>query len=282
MSKKGFVVARKTTIASWLIIAVLSQLLITQWTVKAAGSREIVDYISFAGTVIGIVLAFLAIVYSYLTTASQKNDSENLKAQILRLSETVQSAGASGQKFEAGVGRLEDIVSVLGSLEKHSRDSSARVEAELAEIRSEFAAKRETSESKTERSTSPSTDEKNSILPTLKILVDKASPFQLICYFHACTAPATSDARIKSENNLMDRILDSKGIDEYLKGQMASSYWMLRDMGIASADIRREFIELLKGKTEFAIKFVREGRDSSFWNKERFEAELSKIANFSE
>lgn len=282
MKRKGLVVARKTTIASWMVIAILLQLLITQWTVKAAGSREIVDYISFAGTVIGIILAFLAIVYSYLTTASQKNDSESLKSQILRLSETIQSAGASGQKFEAGVGRLEDIVSVLDSLERHSRDSSARVEAGLAEIRSEFAAKRETSESKTGGSTSPSIDERNSIIPTLKILAEEASPFQLICYFHACTASSNSDARIESENTLVDRILESKTIDEYIKGQMAGAYWMLRDMGVGNADIRREFIGLLKSQIDFAINFVKNGRDSTVWNKEQLESELSRIANFSE
>jgi hypothetical protein len=88
---------------------ILIQLLITQWTVRAASSEEIVAYVSFSGTITSMLLAVLAIVYSYYTAASQKSDADRIATQIASLSSTAQTLSGTEERLAQELDRLKEI-----------------------------------------------------------------------------------------------------------------------------------------------------------------------------
>lgn len=112
---------RIKTAMLWALILVLAQLLITQWTIKAAGNRDIIDYVSFAGTLTSLLLAVLAIVYSYFTTASQKNDADRVSSQLASLDVTIRTLNDSESRLSGELNKLTEIRAKLD-------DVSARVE----------------------------------------------------------------------------------------------------------------------------------------------------------
>lgn len=106
MSEK--VISRKLAVL-YGIILVLTQLLVTQWTVEAAGNRDVIDYVSFAGTLTSLLLAVLAIVYSYYTTTSQKSDAERIASQIGSLQSVITTINSSESRLSDELSRLSEI-----------------------------------------------------------------------------------------------------------------------------------------------------------------------------
>ncbi|HEL5571671.1 TPA: hypothetical protein UOK25_000395 [Stenotrophomonas maltophilia] len=277
--KGKYIITRRSTFVCWIAIVVLVQLLITQWTVKAAGSREIVDYISFAGTVIGIVLALLAIVYAFLTNASQKNDSDNLKAQITRLDSTITSAGISGQKFDIGVSRLESIIDGVASLEKHTMESAARVEAGIDSIRSAVKINEIESSRSNPLGSDVSADAKKSISIALRRLIDTASEWQTICYYTAALAPSDVRERVSFFNETINRMLKSKVLSSYMSGQMHSAYWLLFDLGLTGEGSMDGGLSHLAERAKVLIdRFDTTAKDET-WDRGQVLVELKKISD---
>ena len=54
------------------MILLLSQYIIFQWTYNFGSDKNLLDHISFAGTIISIILAIVAIIYSFIQAAVTK------------------------------------------------------------------------------------------------------------------------------------------------------------------------------------------------------------------
>lgn len=81
-----------STAAKWIIVLVIILITIVQafiWYVSFinAGNGSALNFVSFAGTLISIILAVLAIGYTYGESLNQKTKSDSLSIQIASLSE---------------------------------------------------------------------------------------------------------------------------------------------------------------------------------------------------
>ena len=55
------------------------------WTRDYGADKEVLSHVGFAGTIVSIVLAIIAIVYSYYQTFAQERDSATLAEQLRNL-----------------------------------------------------------------------------------------------------------------------------------------------------------------------------------------------------
>lgn len=96
----------------WLLVILL--IMIIQFIVQCiaflyAGSGSALNYISISGTIVSIVLALLAIIYSYFQSASQVNTSASLNTQIEKLISIVDIVKDSKNDFANELKNLENI-----------------------------------------------------------------------------------------------------------------------------------------------------------------------------
>lgn len=96
----------------WLLVILL--IMIVQFIVQCiaflyAGSGSALNYISISGTIVSIVLALLAIIYSYFQSASQVNTSASLNTQIEKLISIVDIVKDSKNDFANELKNLENI-----------------------------------------------------------------------------------------------------------------------------------------------------------------------------
>jgi hypothetical protein len=116
------------TLAAWALLLVLGQLLISEWTVHASNNEEVVNYVSFAGTLVGIILAVLAIIYAFVSSLSQKDDASGLRFEIGKLNSAIESVRLSGDRFSDQVDGLQQIRSSLDDLVTSSEASKTVLE----------------------------------------------------------------------------------------------------------------------------------------------------------
>lgn len=115
----------------WLLVILL--IMIVQFIVQCiaflyAGSGSALNYISISGTIVSIVLALLAIIYSYFQSASQVNTSASLNTQIEKLISIVDKVKESKDDFSDELKNLENIREKIESsisiqLSSHSKVS---------------------------------------------------------------------------------------------------------------------------------------------------------------
>lgn len=191
-------VTKPSTLVTWGALLVVTQLLITEWTVHAAGDRAVIDYVSFAGTVVGMILAILAIVYSYISNASQKDDAVALRGQISSLNEAIARASASGNQFSSELARLEEIRNDLSSIRTNSERvlQNGQLLRELMESRIE---------EKRDESPVGANNEGGDFRAALTRLADRALPDQVVEYYLACV-----------EDDFPDRVEYRRLIDELI------------------------------------------------------------------
>lgn len=233
----------------------LVQLIITQWTVNAAGNRDVIDYISFAGTVVGMILAILAIVYSYLANASQRSDAEALRSQISNLNEAIGNAKASGSQFSNEVNRLEEIREAIAASAASSAatlEASGRLENEIKSLRGEVA-KPEPSPQRPQSETGP----------TAELLAKRALARQTVLYYLAATEDDTNSNEERDELlGILHSGDKSPTARTFTDGEITGYYWIFYDLSLTSGSSNRdEFFRLL-------LLRIREVRNSSRWRKE--------------
>lgn len=72
-------------------------------------NKDVVSHLSLAGTISSIILAVLAIIYSYYLNNSQKIDSNNLREQIIKLSDVVEKINISNDKIVKVDGMIDKL-----------------------------------------------------------------------------------------------------------------------------------------------------------------------------
>ncbi|MDA0697229.1 MAG: hypothetical protein O2793_12565 [Proteobacteria bacterium] len=124
----------------WLLIILL--IMIVQFIVQCiaflyAGSGSALNYISISGTIVSIVLALLAIIYSYFQSASQVNTSASLNTQIEKLISIVDKVKESKNDFSDELKNLENIREKIESSISIQLSSHSKV-AEISETLDNF------------------------------------------------------------------------------------------------------------------------------------------------
>lgn len=100
----------------WLYIVFIVILL--QFIVQAAawlygGNSGALGYISFAGTIISIILAVLAIVYSYVQSISQQSSAERISSQVDKLIGITDKIDSSKQGLNDTIAHLTNVSSKI-------------------------------------------------------------------------------------------------------------------------------------------------------------------------
>lgn len=99
----------------WMLILliVLIQWLIHFWATEALSSSAMVNYVSFAGTLASTILAVLAIIYSFVQSASQQTTAETISREVHRLQSIVSNVNESTCKVNESLEKLPQIIEQL-------------------------------------------------------------------------------------------------------------------------------------------------------------------------
>lgn len=115
---------------------------------------DILNFTSFASTIISIILAVLAIMYSYYLNAAQLRDSQSLSSQIDQQQKLLVSLKKSAEKLSEEINRVGDIPSLVQHGIDLNTEKFGQIQNTLSELTKPFS--------------SASVDENNSITYTNK------------------------------------------------------------------------------------------------------------------
>ena len=97
----------------WVLVTVILALVQgSVWYVAFvhAKSTSALNYVSFAGTIISIILAVLAIVYTYLDSASAKTQGDTLANQIINLGKVIETIKIEADALSQISGLKKDLL----------------------------------------------------------------------------------------------------------------------------------------------------------------------------
>jgi hypothetical protein len=92
-----------------ILIIVIGEYVFLDKVFKYGADSAVLNYMSFAGTLVSIILAVLAIVYTYYQNFSQQRDSGNIASQIDLLRSTVSEVRVSKGEFAKELKRIDEI-----------------------------------------------------------------------------------------------------------------------------------------------------------------------------
>lgn len=104
----------------WLLIIAtitLVHYVINTWSVEFGNSKEILDKVSFAGTIVSILLAISAIIYSYFQGSNQAAESRLVINSISNLSTAIDTLKSTQSELAKTLDKIEEIKNSLKSVE---------------------------------------------------------------------------------------------------------------------------------------------------------------------
>ncbi len=110
---------KKFKTSQWImaiIIICLLQLLIHYYSVQVMSGSEVINYVSFAGTIVSIILAVLAIVYSFYQSFTQQNNVDSIAREVEKLKKTAKSINESSDLIGTAAECLPKMLRELESL----------------------------------------------------------------------------------------------------------------------------------------------------------------------
>lgn len=121
----------------------MAQYIVTGWVEGYGSSQDIVSHVSFAGTIVSIILAVLAIVYSYYQTFAQERDSATLSTQLQAMGRVVEDIRSSRRDLSLEVDRFAELGAKIDrSIEvtEDARSAVQQVSSEIKELKARDAA----------------------------------------------------------------------------------------------------------------------------------------------
>lgn len=101
-----------------IILVILSQFLIHQYASNVMNETQVINYISFSGTIVSIILAVLAIIYSFFQSITQQSNSDKIASNLESLTGVASTVNASVDKMTSQVDTLNTVVNTVQSLPK--------------------------------------------------------------------------------------------------------------------------------------------------------------------
>lgn len=232
-----------------------------------AGNGSALNFISFAGTLVSIILAVLAIGYTYGESITQKNQSDTVVKQVSNLNNAI-------QKINIQADKLEQIQKISDSLTQYSKNVDLKLDITHEEVRSitELMSKFTGSDNVTAiQAKSITTTTINHHQVTQQILQVR-TPLSEIAILHliSCEGSNTLMTLIENLNNLIEKARNEKGLNDgstdiinIVRGAVFLSYDMLLAYGIIYLDSEKTIAISHDFKTEFLSK-VREAPRETF------------------
>ncbi len=115
----------------WLFtiaIIILIQFIVQVGALIYSSDNNVLNYISFAGTIISIILATIAIVYSFVQTISQQSASSNISNQVDKLMSIVGQIDSSKKILVDSLEHLNNVSQKLDTSIEHQSKISSQVE----------------------------------------------------------------------------------------------------------------------------------------------------------
>ncbi len=92
-----------------IFIVILIQFIVQGSAWIYGTNNSALGYISFAGTIVSIILAVLAIVYSYVQSITQQNSSNTISKQVDKLINVADRVDESKNELSVSLGKLYDV-----------------------------------------------------------------------------------------------------------------------------------------------------------------------------
>lgn len=189
-------------------------------------------YVSFAGTLVSIILAVLAIGYTYGESVSQKNKGDGLASQISTLGSLIESVELEAKSLE----KIQDISKELSGFIGVYRSDKQASDDHLQQIRKNIS---EFTRSKTLHSGS---EEKGFIGPLSEIekALNNRTPLDEACYLMLLYIEKNQDMYgINNVNYALKDILENTPMglpEEFFYGAIYSQYSLLLSLGFVGED----------------------------------------------
>ena len=107
-----------------IVLLLLSEYILFNWTYSFGSDKNLLDHLSFAGTIVSTLLAVIAIFYGFLQSESQNRSSAQIASQISSLKDVVKDIDLSKDKFSGELDRIGEIVTKLDVLDSHIGESN--------------------------------------------------------------------------------------------------------------------------------------------------------------
>lgn len=99
-----------------IILVILSQFLLHQYSSNMMNETQVINYISFSGTIVSIILAVLAIIYSFFQSITQQGNSDKIASNLESLTGVASTVNVSVDKMTSQVDTLNTVVNTVKSL----------------------------------------------------------------------------------------------------------------------------------------------------------------------
>jgi hypothetical protein len=217
------------------ILLVLSQYIIDGWVSDYGADPDVVSHVSFAGTLVSLVLALLAIIYAYYQTFAQQRDSGAISAQIEVLRNTIVQSKDTQLDLSNDLNRLSEISQKIDraiSIGEESTKQSIETRREIQEVLASETQKKE----RAQEQSNDSLDNKDVVA---ELLVARAYYLQICVYYVLCAACKNNMEPVDAFTKFMQPTIPSdkmSWLKEYLEGFLIANWYSLLDLGVCTVD----------------------------------------------
>lgn len=229
-----------------LAIVILTQYIITTWVYNYGGNEDVVGYVSFAGTIVAIILAVLAIVYAYYQNFSQQRDSYNIASQVDLLRRVVEEMRDSERSLASEVRQLHELrakVDESANLTKETRVEASALRAEIKLMLQE----------KAQAAAQPAPAAPDHYMNDLgDRLVNIATPMQLSIYYAHCLAEDYGVAPMDVDSDIA-RPVAPEALEDWVAGISYGTFLVAHDVGLLPLNRSRPVFPPFKAKVLEAV-----------------------------
>lgn len=242
-----------------LVIAILSliQFFVHWVSYQFGGSPNALGYVSFAGTLVSIMLGLIAIIYSFVQSISQSTSVVEIREQVERLIVAGNEISESGRIIHFASQEVNGLVGDLASKVIENTSTSKEMLGRFSKLASDLNLlspmhERISSKSLVDEEGASDADNKSSILDSKRMIIR----FIALCIYEAAKRKLTSE---QVEALILPRLASSTGVDvNYLVGAFNAVLFAIEAEGHASFDIKNAGGEVIKVSEEFDT-MVRDG-----------------------
>lgn len=225
-------------------IIIETQYIINSWVYSYGANKDVVNYVSFAGTIISIILAVLAIVYSYYQNFAQQRDSTTIATQITELRRLIEHADQSSSTLTGELAKLQEISSKLDTNIEIVKTSQQIIDQLSGKLDALKEAKIE-SGSATVSANLPAPDE------IAKSLIGAAIPIQIVLYKMIQTAVDRTLEFDEMVEQFVKPCLKFPAIEDWVKGNLMSICYILLDLKLIGIDPGNQKLKLIRSVSSF-------------------------------
>ncbi|TMP45906.1 MULTISPECIES: hypothetical protein [unclassified Pseudoalteromonas] len=237
-------------------------------------SASALGYVSFAGTLVSIILAVLAIGYTYGESISQKNKSDGLANQISTLGSLIESVELEAKSLEKIQDIANELSKFIGSY-KADKDTSEKHLKHIRENLSNF----------TKMSSSPISNDTGPQRPIDKLINSNRSPLDEACYLLLVYVEKNQDGEgfdvidVSLDEFLPDTPMNLSS--EFFLGALYTQYSLLLSYGFIQEEVEDGPFKIDPDLREFIVNEMPTNRGNNSNSYNEFLHELKRMVKAS-